>query len=101
MHRTGKKDSFIIARPNSQSSASPSTVRASSVANFRSNSSASLIVRPRNSVRNEIVALMFYNMVNTIVKSWKTLEIKEEPDVKNAINRTLSETDEKKKSTRT
>lgn len=101
MQRTGRKNSFSAARPNSQGSASPSTIRATSATNYHSTSSASLIVRPRNSVRNEIITLMFDNMLKTIVKSWKTLEVKEETDVKIPTTRTLSDPDEKKKFART
>lgn len=99
MHRTGKKDSITTSRPYSHGSASPSTIRASSISNYRSYSSTSLIARPRNSVRNEIIALMFDSMLNTIVKSWKTIEAKEGNEVKIAINRIMSDTEEKKKTT--
>lgn len=101
MQRTGRKESFYVPRPNSHGSASPSTVRALSINNDQINSNGSLKARPRNSVRNEIVALMFETMIKTVVKSWKTIEIKESPEVKIALTRTMSDSEEKRKTTRT
>lgn len=100
MQRAGKRESFVLQRPTSQGSASPSTVRALSTSNYPSSSTTSLVARPRNSVKNEIVALLFDTMIKTIVKSWKTLEIKDH-DAKHAATRTSSDTEEKKKTTRT
>lgn len=95
MQKTARREgSVMTAKPNSYGSVTPPTVRASL-------SSTTLIMRPRNSVKNEIIALLFDAMVNTIVTSWKTIEIKGENATKIPLSNTLSDMGEKKKTTRT
>lgn len=89
MHRTGKRESTVTSR---YGSASPRASQASST---------SLEIRPRNSAKNEIIALMFNSMVHHVVKSWKTVEIKEGNDAKIILNQTLSDPGERKKTART
>lgn len=103
-----RRDSSLIAKRYSQdleSRQSPSTRVTStwvpSTANLCTDSSISLSCRPRGSVRTEIITLLFESMLNSIVKSWKTLETKvnEEEDLSKALS-DFSVTVKKKKSGR-
>lgn len=50
-----------------------STARALSTARLGSESTLSLIVRPKGSVQKELVTMLFESMLDTIVESWEVI----------------------------
>lgn len=71
-----RRDSSLIMRKRQDVDIDTwSTLQAQSTAPLTSDSTASVVYRPRGSVQKELVTMMFDSMLDSIVHSWETIDL--------------------------